>query len=65
LWKLLPFLWHETLKNTQLIPPLKASGPLAALNPVFRFVGSSTFRKKFFTLVSFGGLLLLYAYFGS
>jgi len=51
--------------DTHLIPPPKASGPLAALDPVFRFVGSFTFMEKFFTLVSFGGLMLLYAYFGS
>lgn len=51
--------------DTHLVPPAKASGTLAALDPVFRFVGSFTFAEKFFTLVSFGGLLLLYAYFGS
>jgi predicted component of type VI protein secretion system len=52
-------------EDTHLIPPAKASGPLAALDPVFRFVGSFTFMEKFFSLVSVGGLLLLYAYFGS
>ena len=52
-------------EDTRLVPPPKASGPLAALDPVFRFVGSFTFMEKFFSLVSVGGLLLLYAYFGS
>lgn len=53
------------LEDTRLVAPSKASGPFAALDPVFRFVGSFTFMEKFFSLVSVGGLLLLYAYFGS
>lgn len=55
----------RALDDTNLIAAQKASGPLAVLDPVFRFVGSFTFMEKFFTLVSFGGLFLLYAYFGS
>ena len=43
----------------------KHSGPLAMLDPVFHFIGSFTFMEKFLTVVSFGGLLLLYTYFGS
>ncbi len=43
----------------------KRSGPLAMLNPVFHFIGSFTFMEKFLTVVSCGGLLLLYTYFGS
>jgi predicted component of type VI protein secretion system len=45
--------------------PPKASGPMAMLEPVFHFIGSFTFAEKFFTVMAFGGLLLLYAYFGS
>ncbi len=45
--------------------PPKASGLMAMLEPVFHFIGSFTFAEKFFTIMAFGGLVLLYAYFGS
>jgi predicted component of type VI protein secretion system len=43
----------------------KKSGPLAALEPVFRFIGSFTFMEKFLVVVGLTGLLLLYTYVSS
>jgi predicted component of type VI protein secretion system len=43
----------------------KKSGPLAALDPVFRFIGSFTFMEKFLVVVGLTGLLLLYTYVSS
>lgn len=43
----------------------KKSGPLAVLDPVFRFIGSFSFMEKFLVLVGLSGLLLLYTYLGS
>jgi pSer/pThr/pTyr-binding forkhead associated (FHA) protein len=41
------------------------SGPLAALDPVFRFISSFSFMEKFLVLVGLTGLLLLYTYVSS
>jgi hypothetical protein len=43
----------------------KKSGPLAALDPVFGFIGSFTFMEKFLVVVGLTGLLLRYIYIGS
>jgi predicted component of type VI protein secretion system len=43
----------------------KKSGPLAALEPVFCFIGSFTFMEKFLMVVGLTGLLLLYTYISS
>jgi predicted component of type VI protein secretion system len=45
--------------------PPKRSGPLGMLDPVFHFISSFTLMEKFLAVVSCGGLLLLYTYFGS
>jgi predicted component of type VI protein secretion system len=46
-------------------PAAKESRPLAALDPVFRFIGSFTFMEKFLVVVGLTGLLLLYTYVSS
>ena len=46
-------------------PAPNKSGPLAALDPIFRFIGSFTFMEKFLVVVGLTGLLLLYTYISS
>ena len=48
----------------QALAPIK-SGPLAALDPVFGFIGSLSFMEKFLVIVGITGLLLLYTYISS
>ncbi len=46
-------------------PPPLPSEPKGLLSPVFGFLGSFSFMEKAFVVVGLGGLLLLFAYFGS
>jgi predicted component of type VI protein secretion system len=47
------------------VPPHQPPAPKGLLSPVFGFIGSFSFMEKAFVVVGLGGLLLLYAYFGS
>jgi predicted component of type VI protein secretion system len=53
----------EDSPNQALVPT--KSGPLAALDPVFRFIASFSFMEKFLVIVGITGLLLLYTYISS
>lgn len=44
------------------VPQTAPAGPLAVLDPVFRFVGSFTFMEKTFVGIGLCGLLLIYSY---
>lgn len=48
------------------LPPVVHEEPKKGLlSPVFRFIGSFSFMEKALVVVGLGGLLLLFAYFGS
>jgi predicted component of type VI protein secretion system len=46
-------------------PPALSEEPKGLLSPVFGFIGSFSFMEKALVVVGLGGLLLLFAYFGS
>jgi predicted component of type VI protein secretion system len=46
-------------------PPALPEEPKGLLSPVFGFIGSFSFMEKALVVVGLGGLLLLFAYFGS
>lgn len=46
-------------------PPYTKPEPKGLMSPVFGFIGSFSFMEKALVVVGLGGLLLLYAYFGS
>ena len=46
-------------------PAPAASGPMAMLDPVFRFIGSFSFSEKLLILVGITGLVLFFVYFTS
>jgi predicted component of type VI protein secretion system len=46
-------------------PPALPEEPKGLLSPVFSFIGSFSFMEKALVVVGLGGLLLLFAYFGS